>query len=285
MRRILRRIPRGRSSVPVLVGHAVCLALAFAPDPAHAIGDAGADGRFTRRESFHFLLEQDVDLDEASGLYGSRQFEQDVLRELEAAYDRLDRTLALRPARKLRVTIWDPALFDARFAGLFRFPAAGFYGGSIHIRGGTRVTDALVRVLHHELVHAALDAEAPGVVLPAWLNEGLAEWFEARALGKRSLSVQEQAWLASVGRAGGLPFLAELSAPSFGGLGSERASIAYLASYAFIDHLAGLAGERGLVELWSGVLRSGSVERGVRRAFRRDLDVLEQGFRRSLGAG
>ena len=59
--------------------------------PAAGIGDGGADGRFERRDSFHFTLYQDVDLDETSGLHGSRQFEQDVLRELEAAYERLDR--------------------------------------------------------------------------------------------------------------------------------------------------------------------------------------------------
>ncbi|MBK7950093.1 MAG: hypothetical protein IPK00_15380 [Deltaproteobacteria bacterium] len=263
---------------------AACAVLVlFAAAPAIGIGDEGADGRFERRDSFHFTLYQDVDLDEASGLRGSRQFEQDVLRELEAAYTRLDRLLALRPDRKLPVTIWDPALFDARFAGLFRFPAAGFYGGTIQIRGAPGVTDALVRVLHHELVHAALDAES-SLVLPAWLNEGLAEWFEARAFGKRGLGSGEQAVLVSIARSGGLPYLAELSRPGFGGLGPEAAAVAYLESYAFIEHLAATQGERSLVELWSAVFRSGSLERGVRRAYRRDLEALERAFRASLGA-
>lgn len=255
----------------------------LAAGPAIGIGDGGADGRFERRDSFHFTLYQDVDLDETSGLRGSRQFEQDVLRELEAAYERLDRLLALRPDRKLAVTIWDPALFDARFAGLFRFPAAGFYGGSIQIRGAPGITDALVRVLHHELVHAALDAES-SLVLPAWLNEGLAEWFEARAFGKRGLGRGEQAALVGIARAGALPVLADLSRPGFGGLGPDAAAVAYLESYAFIDFLAVTEGERSLVELWSAVLRSGSVERGVRRAYRRDLEALERAFRHTLGA-
>ena len=167
---------------------ALVLLGAGAAGPLSAIGDEGADGRFERRESLHFTLYQDVDLDEHSGVYGSRQFEQNVLRELEGAYELLGHLLDLRPNRKLSVSIWDPALFDARFAGLFRFPAAGFYGGSIQIRGGERVTVSLVQVLHHELVHAALDAEAPNLVLPAWLNEGLAEWFESRSIGKRTLS-------------------------------------------------------------------------------------------------
>lgn len=283
-RAIFASVVRARAAVvlgPAFAAWAVLVVVAAGP--ALGIGDEGADGRFERRDSFHFVLYQDVDLDEASGLRGSRQFEQDVLRELEAAYERLDRILALRPDRKLSVTIWDPALFDARFAGLFRFPAAGFYGGTIQIRGAPGVTDTLVRVLHHELVHAALDAEST-LVLPAWLNEGLAEWFEARAFGKRGLGPGEQAALVSIARTGGLPFLAELSRPSFGGLGPEAAAVAYLESYAFIDHLAATQGERSLVELWSAVLRSGSLERGVRRAFRRDLEALERAFRASLGA-
>lgn len=250
---------------------------------ASALGDDGADGRFARRDSLHFTLHQDVDLDEYSGLRGSRQFEQDVLRALEAAYDRLGRLLALRPPRKLAVTVWDPALFDREFAGLFRFPAAGFYGGTIHVRGGDRVTESLVRVLHHELVHAALDASAPTLVLPAWLNEGLAEWFEARAVGKRALSPGESEALRRIARAGALPRLETLSGASFGGLRGDLAAVAYLESYAFVDFLAGVGGEQGLALLWSGVVRSRSVERGVRRAYRRELAELEVAFLRSLG--
>ena len=60
--------------------------------------DRGADGQFEKRTSSHFALYQDVDIDETGGLRGSRRFEQQVLEELERAYDRLDDFLALRPA-------------------------------------------------------------------------------------------------------------------------------------------------------------------------------------------
>jgi hypothetical protein len=206
-----------------------------------------------------------------------------VLRELEAAYDRLDALLSLRPERKLVVYVWDPDLFDQRFAGLFRFPAAGFYGGAIQIRGDTEVSARLVSVLHHELVHAAFDAEAPRLVLPAWLNEGLAEWFEARALGKRSLSSFEHRRLAEAARQGGLFSLAELSSPSFGHLGADAAGLAYLQSYAFVEGLARAHGERSLADFWRAVVKSRSLDRGARRAFRRDLADLEQEFRASFG--
>ena len=71
------------------------------------------------------MLRFRVDIDESAGLYGSRKFEQDLLRELEAAFDRLDQILDMRPEQKLVVYVWDPALFDREYRGLFRFPAAG----------------------------------------------------------------------------------------------------------------------------------------------------------------
>jgi len=245
---------------------------------AAAVGDRGADGEFARRDSFHFTLYQDVDIDESAGLYGSRKFEQDLLRELEAAFDRLDQILDLRPEKKLVVYVWDPALFDREYRGLFRFPAAGFYGGAIHIRGDVRITPGLVRVLHHELVHAAFDAEAPRLALPAWLNEGIAEWFEARALGKRTLGGRERTAIGRLARAGSLFALGDLSAPSLGGFAPDAATVAYLQSYAFIDHLVARHGERSLVRFWSAVVRSRSLDRGARRAYRSELAQLEAGF-------
>jgi len=275
MRAIRHRLLRALVSLPTVVF--------LAASPSSAIGNEGADGRFERRESLHFTLYQDVDLDEHSGLHGSRSFEQSVLRALESAYDLLSRSLDLRPDRKLDVTVWDPALFDARFAGLFRFPAAGFYGGSIQIRGDVGMSPGLIRVLHHELVHAALDSAAPDFLIPAWLNEGLAEWFEARSIGKRSLAAGERAALERVARSGRLAFLAELSRPSFGGLAPDAAAFAYLESYAFIDFLARRGGDAGLAELCADVLHSRNVERGVRLAYRRELEQLERSFRQELG--
>ena len=67
------------------------------------------------------MLYQDVAIDEASGLRGSRRFEQMVLAELEAAYDRLHALLGLEPPRPIDVVIYDPAIFDRQFAGLFPF--------------------------------------------------------------------------------------------------------------------------------------------------------------------
>ncbi len=243
-----------------------------------AVADRGADGNFEKRTSSHFVLYQDVDIDESHGLRGSRRFEQDVLETLEDAYDGLDRFLGLRPRRMISVTIYDPAVFDAQFTGLFRFPSAGFYGDSIHVRGTTRVTERLVRVLHHEVVHAAFDATAPSLGLPAWLNEGVAEWFEARSVGKRLLSAGEYQYLAGAAQQGSLLSLSDMSAPSFGRFGPQAAQLAYLQSYAFIVFLVRNHGERSLREFCDTFLRVRNLERSARRTYRVGLSRLEERF-------
>ena len=243
----------------------------------------GADGKFSQRTSSHFVLYQDVDIDESGGLRGSRRFEQEVLAELERAYDALDHYLGLRPPRRIDVVVYDPAVFDAQFAGAFRFPAAGFYHGVIRIRGGTLMTVSLSRVLHHELVHAAFDVAAPSFAFPAWLNEGYAEWFAARTQGKRHLSPGEWQGLSNARGRGRLFALSGLASAGFGRLGPGEARLAYLQSYAFIEFLGRSYGERALREFAKAVVRTRDLDRSARRVFRAPLAALEERFRAELG--
>jgi len=254
------------------------LLLSFALASAAQGRGRGADGDFEVRTSSHFILHQDVDIDESGGFHGSRRFEQQLLATLERAYESADRLLGLRPERKLHVLVYDPGIFDRTFAGLFRFQAAGFYQGVIRVRGATELSVDLQRVLHHELVHAALDAAAPSLVFPAWLNEGGAEWFEARALGKRGLSGGEWNALSQWARQGALFSLAQLSVPSYAGFGPQAAQIAYLQSYALIDFLARRYTERNLPRFYAELIRSRNLERALDRVFRLDAAELERRF-------
>lgn len=245
--------------------------------------DRGADGEFDQRSSAHFDLYQDVAIDRAGGIHGTRQFEQQILAELESAYDLLDDYLGLRPGRKIEVVIYDSDVFDQQFAGAFRFAAAGFYHGVIRIRGATRLDVPLSRVLHHELVHAALDAAAPSYVLPAWLNEGLAEWFEARTQGKRHLNEREWALLSSARSNGALFSFASLSAPSFGHMDQNAAHLAYLQSYGMVEFLANQRGERSLREFCDRLIRTRNLERSLDQVYRANLQTLEARFLAELG--
>lgn len=258
--------------------------LAFAAGAAGA-RDRGADGRFERRSSENFVLYQDVDIDHRTGTNGSDRFEREVLASLESAHDGLRDLLGIDPRRRVLVTIYDPAVFDAHFSRVAAFPTAGFYAGSIRVRGDVRVTPELARVLHHEYVHAALDAAAPSLVLPALVNEGLSEWFARRALGLPILGAGEAGMLAEAGRQGAWIPMDALLAPSFGHLPPGSAFLAYLQSQAFVAHLVRHHGERGLLEFWRVLVRTGGLERALERAFGAGLATLEaRVFREVVGS-
>jgi hypothetical protein len=270
--------PRARPTLAALLPVLLCA--------ASAVGQGiGADGRFAERRSSHFVLRQDVDLDRYHGTGGALDFERAVLSVLEEGYDALDANLGIRAGGLLEVHVWDPSLFDHRFAGLFRFPAAGFYGGTIHVRGDVAVTNPLRRTLHHELVHASLDAVAPSLALPAWLNEGLSEWFESRTAGARG-HLTPQGWnvLEEAARNGALPFLAALSARSLGQLDPQTAALGYLYSHGLVDHVARQRGAETLRRLVRELVRTGDLRRAFRRTARSTPHELEAAFRRELGA-
>ena len=255
------------------------IALALAADAA----ERGADGRFDVRRSAHFVLHQDVDIDVRTGPRGARRFERDVLEVLESGHARLDALLGLRPPRRIDVLVYDPGVFDAYFAGRFPFPAAGFYQGVIRVRGNVALSASLAATLHHELVHAALDAAAPSLLLPAWLNEGLAEWFEARALGVRGLSAGQVAALRDAAARGALAPLASLETPSFAALPADMAGLAYLQSRALLEEVERRGGRSAVRVLVSHVLRSGDVDRALARAAGLDRNGLETSLARTLG--
>ena len=249
---------------------------------AAAARDRGADGRFERRSSAHFVLWQDVDIDEAGGFHGSRRFEQELLRELEGAYDRLDALLGLRPEHPIEVIVYDPRVFDASFAGRFRFPAAGFYQGVVRVRGDVAVTDRLSQVLHHELVHAALHQAAPSFAWPGWFNEGTAQWFEARVAGQRHIGGGVAAALARARDSGQWIPLDSLWVPSFARFGREQAEVAYLEAYALVATIASGSGERALRDICAEVVRTTDVERALQRSTRMNSAELEASLLRAL---
>jgi hypothetical protein len=249
------------------------LALLVPPGTARAAG--GADGHFEQRRSTHFVLREDVAIDRRTGPLGAKRFEHDVLEVLESGYDLLDDALGLRPRRRIEVEIYDRAIFDQRFAALLPFPAAGFYGGVIRVRGDVQVTEQLTNTLLHELVHAALDAAAPSLRLPAWLNEGLAEWFAARAAGQPALSRGHRAFLAERARRGALLPLEAISEPSLVLLAAEDAPLAYLQAAALVDQVTILGGDRALRVLLVQLFRTGDLDRALSRAIGLDASGLE----------
>jgi hypothetical protein len=205
-----------------------------------------------------------------------------VLDVLENAHDRVADILDVRPRWKQRVVIYDPAEFDRRFGQSFGFRAAGFFDGAIHVRGGTVVDARVARTLHHEYVHCALAAAAPTLALPGWVNEGLAEWFENLAVGKRGLSGGERAFLADAARRGLLGPLAALATPSFAHQDGATAAVSYVHAYAALDLLARRKGDRGLRDFVRTLLRTGSADAALRRTYSLDTASLDAALRAEI---
>jgi hypothetical protein len=247
-----------------------------------AAREGGPDGRFAKRESSHFVLFQDLGHARRSGLRGADRFERDVLAALEAAYRALGAQLGLRPSRKIPVFVYEPGVFDATFGGRFGFAVAGFHSDAIRVRGDPVVTEPLKRTLHHELVHAALAAAAPSLVVPGWLNEGLAEWFAQRSTGLRGLSPGQWAVLREADRTGTWLPIEALSWPSFAHLPSDEARLAYLTSHALVDHLSRRRAPGGLPNLVASAVRMRDVERALRRVYGLSPEELDAAVRAEL---
>lgn len=272
-----RRLPGpaiSRQAVWVLA--ACLLGLLTTGVPAANARERGGDGRFNERRSTHFVLLQDVAFNRRSGSGGARAFERDVLKVLENAYSRVSDQLGLRPPSDVVVRIYDPGVFDREFSPLFGFRAAGFFNGSIHIRGAAGLDAGLARTLHHEYVHSVIHSAGGAGIYPAWLNEGLAEYMEATALGKRYLTPGESAALARAAFQGGWVPIGELSGPSLSHFDERSAGIAYLQSYALVEHLARREGVEQLRRFNERLLKTRNLETSLRRVYRLNSAQLEQ---------
>jgi hypothetical protein len=103
----------------------------------------------------------------------------EVLEHLELSYGDLERWFQTDPfedGQVIRVVLYEPGDFD-RLTGLGDW-AAGVFDGVVRVSVEDLDRGRWRSVLVHELVHAFLQALAPGA--PGWLNEGLAQLLENR---------------------------------------------------------------------------------------------------------
>jgi hypothetical protein len=230
---------------------------------------------WSERSSSHFQLFESVGFARYSGPEGSREFERAVLAALEDAHKQVREQLKVEPRNRVKVLVYAPDAFDADYASRFGFRAAGFWDGAIHVRGGQQFDARLISTLHHEYVHSALESVAPRDLWPAWLNEGMAEYFEHQVLGQSHLIAPEDQRLRAAVASGEWIPLAELSGPTLAGLGQAQAELAYLESYAAVEMMFRRAGQARVQSLVREVGRTHSPERALQSTMRVDLAGLE----------
>jgi hypothetical protein len=232
----------------------------------------------------HFQLFEAVGFARYSGPDGSRAFERGVLDALESAHQSVRDTLSVEPKYRVKVYVFEPSAFDAAFSSRFGFRAAGFWDGAINVRGGRSVDLRLISTLHHEYLHAALESVAPRDLWPAWLNEGLAEYYERRAIGVDHLDAAEDAKLRGAIAAGQWIPLADLCGPTLAGLAQAPAEIAYLESYFAVEMIFRRAGRDRVKSLVRELGRTHALDRALQSSLRVTLAGLEAQLLQELAA-
>lgn len=198
---------------------------------------------FLRDRSVHFELSYD----------GWRQSlldaAPDVLSELELHCADLSLVFGLWPgengAKRIPVVLYRREEF-ARITGLSEW-AGGSFDGTIRvpIAEGRSLDPALSALLRHELVHAFVREASGGDKVPAWLNEGLAQWL-ARDPSSDLASARKR----MAGRA--LVPLEKLERP-FAALPEPEIPFAYAQSLLFTAFLERSHGRESLLAMVRGI--------------------------------
>lgn len=192
---------------------------------------ATEEGFYVHRTE-HFEVSFDLDRGEVRG-----EIEQVGLL-LEDAYQSFSEAFGIRPAdgegSEIRVVVYTREGFD-RVTGIGPW-AGGVYDGTIRVPvGDLRAELVRVRsVLRHELLHAFVQERGGGGV-PAWLNEGLAQWLEQDRASLRGAEVAR----ARARLAGHSMFdLAQLSGSLASWEDPEAIELAYAQSLALVGWIA-----------------------------------------------
>jgi tetratricopeptide (TPR) repeat protein len=185
---------------------------------------------------------------------------------LWAAFWRIAKTLGSAPTTPITVIFYTQQQFHD-ITGAPEWAGGGFDGQiRIPLRGAAQNLPEFDRMLTHELTHAMLKSVAPRN-LPAWLNEGLAMYFEGHdgAKAERRLAAARIFVPLTALRA------------SFAGLDTIQAAVAYEES-AFATHaLLQRIGSSGLAALLQDLDAGQPIEQAIERfgftfaAFESDL--------------
>jgi tetratricopeptide (TPR) repeat protein len=199
-------------------------ALMHAPNDPHLTtklkawrADAEASHGFTERRSDRFRVSFQGHADKPLATRATEI--------LESAFWRIGKALGSYPSEPVVVLLYT----EQQFRDVTQAPtwAGGLYDGRIRVpaAGAAQSPQLFERVLVHELTHAMLATMAPRGI-PAWLHEGLAQYFE----GDEVASARR-----TVARYGVIPL--RYLEGSFSHLTAAQATLAYNESLVVVDTL------------------------------------------------
>ncbi len=206
-----------------------------------------------------------------------REAVEEVAREVRLGLEAVSDLLGQSPSHKMRAVI-----LNGRREANRAFPLVSQAATESHLYGGFAYPDYDVFVLSglnvdgmiHEMTHLLIgDAiDSPVARVPAWLNEGLAMYFEGGP-GDRSATVSDAS------RSGRLMTLRNMGAVP--GRPSD-VRVFYAQSWSIVSFAAETFGLEGMSRLLSAIDSGQGTEEAIRTAYGISLDELEARWRGSI---
>ena len=221
--------------------------------------DATAQANYSERESNHFTLHYE-------GGQTSEALRNQLLATLDSEYDDLVRELGITPHDNIPVVLYTNQTF-------FDVTQAPSWSGAINdgklripVQGVSWVTPELARVLKHELAHSFINQLSAGRC-PQWLNEGIAQAVEPKALANGSRLAE------LYGTQREIPL--NMLEGSFVPLSAQQATLAYEESLAAVQYISDTYGMSDLQRILERLGQGSSTEAALRGILHSDYGNLE----------
>jgi tetratricopeptide (TPR) repeat protein len=228
---------------------------------AKADHDTKIEKSFIQYDSVHFAVKYE----------GAERYEAGaiVLDVLEDAYRDIGRELGHYPLEKVQTILYSNEQFR-EIPGMPGWSGA-VYDGKIRlgIGGVTFPTPALRSVLYHEYTHAVIRDITPRC--PAWLHEGLAQYFEGRRTPPELRSDKSHKG----------PILANLEIP-FGNLSVQQARLAYVISLSAVEYMIDRYGMLRVRNLLQDLARGPDITTAIDSALYTSYEQFEKDWRKSI---
>jgi tetratricopeptide (TPR) repeat protein len=228
---------------------------------AKADYDTKVEKRFLQQDSMHFTVKYE----------GAERYEVGaiVLTILEDACTDIGRELAHYPSGKIQTILYSNQQFR-EIPGMPGWSGAVFDGRiRLGIGGVTYATAALRMALYHEYTHALVRDITPRC--PAWINEGLAQYFEGRRTPPELRNDKSHKG----------PILANLEFP-FGNLSVQQARLAYAISLSAVEYMIDHYGMFRVRNLLQELAASPDTATAIDNALGISYEQFEKDWRQSI---
>lgn len=200
---------------------------------------SGSESGNAVESSEHFILSADAQhLAEAGG--------HRVLYDLEEAYNAVSYKLSFYPKNKISVIFYPMKEFHQHW----RLPGrvSGYFDGKLRIPyANSKISiEGLKPVFRHELTHAFV-SNLNAQPIPKWLNEGLAQWVEGKAMDMKAKDAMVIYQITR--RIPDIRHLDQVLAAQNNSFNNTEMTLAYMKSFSLVEYMAEEHGVWSVLEL------------------------------------